>query len=71
LPDVVTVKSAALAHVKADNEVDPASDPGPQADILVDNFEGFLGFAQVNQSTGNLNFLTNSISLSVKTVEIR
>ena len=70
-PEVVSVEGAALGHVKAGNEVDPASDPGPQSNILVYNFEGFRGFAQVNQSTGNLNFLTNSMSLSVRTLEIR
>jgi hypothetical protein len=71
LPEVVSVEAAALAHMKADNEVDPDSDPGPRADILVDNFAGFKGFAQVNQGSGNLNFLTNSISLSVSTIEVR
>ncbi len=71
LPDVVTVKSAALAHVKSGNEVDPDSAPGPQSNRLVDNFAGFRGFAQVNQATGDLNFLNNNISLSVRTAEIR
>jgi predicted double-glycine peptidase len=35
LPDVVSVESAALGHVKADNEVDPASAPGDQQHIAI------------------------------------
>jgi hypothetical protein len=60
-PDVVALGDADLGGTTAENSV---SSGGHRADIITDSFTGFRGIAQVNQSSGDLNIVGNSIGFS-------
>jgi len=60
-PDVVALGDAALGETIADNS---ASGSSNRADIISDSFTGFRGIAQVNQSSGDLNVVGNSVGFS-------
>ncbi|HET7853560.1 MAG TPA: hypothetical protein VFM04_03790, partial [Candidatus Methylomirabilis sp.] len=60
-PEVVALGDAALGETIADNS---ASGSSNRADIITDSFAGFRGIAQVNQSSGDLNILGNTVGVS-------
>ncbi len=60
-PEVVALGDAALGETIADNS---ASGSSNRADIITDSFTGFRGIAQVNQSSGDLNILGNTVGVS-------
>jgi hypothetical protein len=60
-PDVVALGDAALGETIADNSATGSSN---RADIITDSFAGFRGIAQVNQSSGDLNVVGNSVGFS-------
>jgi len=60
-PEAVALGDAALGETVADNS---ASGSGNRADIITDSFTGFRGIAQVNQSSGDLNILGNTVGFS-------
>ena len=66
-PDVVTLGDAALGETIADNNV---SSGGNRSDIITDSFTGFRGIAQVNQSSGDLNILGNSVGFSFMRINV-
>jgi len=66
-PDVVALGDAALGETIADNS---ASSGGNRSDIITDSFTGFRGIAQVNQSSGDLNIVTNSVGFSFTRINV-
>lgn len=60
-PEVVVLGDADLGGTIADNSANGSSN---RADIITDSFTGFRGIAQVNQSSGDLNILGNSVGFS-------
>jgi len=66
-PDVVALGDAALGETIADNG---ASGSSNRADIITDSFTGFRGIAQVNQSSGDLNVLGNTLGFSFTRINV-
>jgi len=58
---------ADLGGTIADNSV---SSGGNRSDIITDSFTGFRGIAQVNQSSGDLNIVTNSVGFSFTRINV-
>jgi len=67
-PDVVALGDAALGETIADNSA--SSSGSNRSDIITDSFTGFRGIAQVNQSSGDLNVLGNSVGFSFMRVNV-
>ncbi len=57
--EAVVLGDAALGETIADNSISGVS--ANRADIITDSFTGFRGIAQVNQSSGDLNMLGNTV----------
>jgi hypothetical protein len=66
-PEVVALGDADLGGTIADNSV---SSGGNRSDIITDSFTGFRGIAQVNQSSGDLNIVTNSVGFSFTRINV-
>ena len=66
-PGVVALGDAALGETIADNS---ASGSSNRADIITDSFTGFRGIAQVNQSSGDLNVLGNTLGFSFTRINV-
>ena len=66
-PEVVALGDADLGGTIADNSV---SSGGNRSDIITDSFTGFRGIAQVNQSSGDLNIVTNSVGFSFTRISV-
>jgi hypothetical protein len=66
-PEVVALGDADLGGTIADNSV---SSGGNRSDIIADSFTGFRGIAQVNQSSGDLNIVTNSVGFSFTRINV-
>ena len=65
--DALAVTDVTLGQVSAENKLTETA-VGPRRDILQGSFANFSGIAQVSQSSGDLNLVANSISISVVTV---
>ena len=66
-PGVVALGDATLGETIADNS---ASGSSNRADIITDSFTGFRGIAQVNQSSGDLNVLGNTLGFSFTRINV-
>jgi len=66
-PDVVALGDATLGETIADNS---ASSSSNRADLITDSFTGFRGIAQVNQSSGDLNIVGNSVGFSFMRINV-
>ena len=66
-PEVVPLGDADLGGTIADNSV---SSGGNRSDIITDSFTGFRGIAQVNQSSGDLNIVGNSVGFSFTRINV-
>jgi len=66
-PELVALGDADLGGTIADNSV---SSGGNRSDIITDSFTGFRGIAQVNQSSGDLNIVTNSVGFSFTRINV-
>ena len=66
-PGVVALGDADLGGTIADNSV---SSGGNRSDIITDSFTGFRGIAQVNQSSGDLNVLGNTLGFSFTRINV-
>jgi hypothetical protein len=66
-PDVVALGDQDLGGTIAENSV---SSGGHRSDYITDSFTGFRGIAQVNQSSGDLNIVGNSLGFSFIRVNV-
>jgi len=69
-PETIALSDATLGAVSAGNTLTQGP-TGTRSDIILDSFAGFRGIGQVNQSSGDLNVVRNSLGLSLSIVDIR
>jgi hypothetical protein len=69
-PEAVVLGDASLGETKTNNTVQRDLQ-GPRTDLLTDSFTGFRGIAQVSQSSGDLNTISNVLGLSVHVETVR
>ena len=61
---VVALEDSTLGKVNTGNKLIPGP-TGPRSDVIVGSFAGFRGLAQVSQSAGDLNQISNTMNVSV------
>lgn len=59
----VALEDSSLGKVNSGNKLIQGS-PGPKADVITGSFAGFRGLAQVSQSAGDLNQISNTMNVS-------
>lgn len=69
-PGLVALGDATLGDISTNNTLERKGPAGPRAEIITDAFSGFRGIAQVNQSSGDLNIMGNSVGLSVRVLTL-
>lgn len=60
---VVALEDSSLGKVNTGNKLMPGP-TGPKSDVIVGSFAGFRGLAQVSQSAGDLNQVSNTMNVS-------
>jgi hypothetical protein len=61
---VVALEDSTLGKVNTGNKLIPGP-AGPRSDVIIGSFAGFRGLAQVSQSAGDLNQISNTMNVSV------
>lgn len=69
-PEFVALEESSLGAVNSGNRLIQGP-PGPKSDVIVDSFAGFRGLAQINQSAGDLNSVSNTMNVSLSSVTLR
>jgi len=59
----VSLEDSSLEKVNTGNKLIQGS-PGPKSDVITGSFSGFRGLAQVSQSAGDLNQVSNTMNVS-------
>lgn len=67
---VAALEDSSLGKVNSGNKLIEGP-PGPKSDVLVGSFSGFRGLAQVSQSAGDLNQVSNTMNVSVSAMTLR
>ena len=68
--EFVPLEDSSLGAVNSGNRLIQGP-PGPKSDVILDSFYGFRGLAQVSQSAGDLNSVSNKMNLSFSTMTLR
>jgi hypothetical protein len=61
---VVALEDSTLGKVNTGNNKLISGPAGPKSDVIVGSFAGFRGLAQVSQSAGDLNSISNTMNVS-------
>lgn len=70
--EAVSVADGDLGQISLKNSmVKDESDSRTRMDILVDSFGGFFGIAQISQSAGDSNIVSNTAAVSITRLEAR
>jgi hypothetical protein len=66
-PEVVQLGDAQLGQIggDSDNTLTEEGVQGPRTNTLTDSFNGFSGIAQVSQTTGDMNRVTQAVGVSI------
>jgi hypothetical protein len=59
----VALEDSSLGKVNTGNKLISGL-PGPKSDVITGSFAGFRGLAQVSQSAGDLNSISNTMNVS-------
>jgi hypothetical protein len=68
-PEAIHLGDAQLGQIgtPADNELQEEGVQGPRTNTLANSFNGFSGIAQINQTTGDMNRVTQVVGVSITT----
>ena len=69
-PDAIQLGDAQLGQIgtDADNSLTEEGVQGPRHNTLSDSFNDFSGIAQINQTTGDMNRITQVVGVSITTM---
>ncbi|TKB95666.1 MAG: hypothetical protein E8D41_00475 [Nitrospira sp.] len=68
--EFVPLEDSSLGAVNSGNKLIPGP-PGPKSDVILDSFAGFRGLAQVSQSAGDLNSVSNKMNISFSAMTLK
>jgi hypothetical protein len=68
--EFVPLEDSSLGAVNTGNKLIPGP-PGPKSDVILDSFSGFRGLAQVSQSAGDLNSVSNKMNISFSAMTLK
>lgn len=70
-PEMVILGDTTLDAVNANNTLTQQGPAGPRTDMLTGSFTNFRGIAQVSQSAGDLNAVSNFLGVSLTVMDVR
>jgi hypothetical protein len=68
--EFLPLEDSSLGAVNTGNKLTPGP-PGPKSDVIVGSFAGFRGLAQVSQSAGDLNSVSNKMNISFSAMTLQ